>query len=1611
MGSTSSFIDLMFQSGFTSATKATVSYTPSCASAPANMQTGSDALLKTIDGNGSVTTLAGKAITPPLRLTDPLVDGSAADARFALGSTWGNSEVVTDGTNLYVLDQDYYAIRKVDIATGYVSTLVGGSRGSGDGTGTAASFYAPNAMTIDDTHTYLYVSDFQHIRKIEIATGIVTTLPITIVDTTFAFLSGLATEGNSLYVLDSNAASGLATAGRIVKIDLTSLAVTNWMANAPIASGPVFQSNGNLYLLGNNQVVKVNIATLAVSGVAGGMASVSRDGIGAQAGFNNKPRGLTSDGLNLYVADNSAIRKIELATGIVSTIAGSNTAGYADGTGAAAKFGGLGGIAMVGTYLYAADNYSAIRRIQTNGTGGVSPSPIGDSTVTTGPMAGTWSYSSPGGAAWSAVTDATVPNGGAVYKAAPVAQDQSTIASITVTQTGNGVVSFYKKVSSMACCDYLVFTIDGVEPANARWSGNVAWSQTSFALTAGTHTLRWSYVKGNATYVNPTGVQDTAWISQVAVTAAPPVVSGLAPASGAVGSLSKILGSDLNNFAPLPTVNFNAGNTNYPAITPYALSADYSSLEFAVPQDLAAGDYSITLGNGTTDPLIAGTFNIPALGTQMGGARQGVALNLGSSLITVGSTLGTIKGATTDGINLYVADGVIKRVSFTAGEVTTLAGGAAAQWSIYGGVSYCTAANGIGAAAAFCSTGAMTNDGTNLYVADDYAIRKVVIATGEVTTFPVTPPANLSALLNVAGGLSRPSGLTTDGTYLYITYAINPVIMKVSLATGAATWLAGSTRSSIVDGVGSAAFFASPTSITTDGKNLYLIDVGVIRKVDPVSGAVTTLIGTPTFVANVMGITTDGTSLYASNSSSIIKVNIATSAVTLLPAGTFIPLTTDGATLYGALNLGGNFGNTISKVQVAQSAGTTATTPTIVSTTVWSAAKASLKWTPVAGSTTYNVYRSTSPNVALTAANKVNALTGPVTALEYTDSTLSSATTYYYKVTGITATGETAASSEIWLKTLAAPNAPTGLTAVASGTTKIDLSWTAITDAVGYNVYQSRSPSVQLTTTNKLAVIPTGTTAQITGLYAGTLYYYKVTAVNANGESIGSAEVSATTTALPGVPTGVSATSVNATQINVSWTAVTGAASYNVYRSNNSALVGNTTQTTYSDTGLTPSTSYGYFVRAANAAGEVSINPSTVVSATTAALPSTPTGITGTTTSATQFDIGWTNVTGATGYNVYRSASPNVQIIPGNKINTAPLTVGPFSDTALTAATTYYYKVTSVNAAGESLGSLEVSVSPPMPTIAGLKGGTIQLAALNLANTVSTLPGLSALLSGAQGVTTDGTNLYVVDSTAMKVYKIVIATGVVTTLAGDGTSSAFNYPVAITTDGANLYVAQTGNHSIQRIVIATGAVTTLAGGGYGSRGAWGDAVGTAAFFNNPQGITTDGTTLYVADTGNGMIRKVEISTGAVTTLAGGGIGSASFGSNTLHGIVTDGANLYLTDLWANKILKFVISTGVVTTLAGSGVAGAADGIGTTATFNNPIGITTDGINLYVSELSGYKIRKVVIATGAVTTVAGAGTRSSLDGVGAAAKFFAPAGMTTDGTNLYVADGNAIRKIQ
>ncbi|MDC0714521.1 glycoside hydrolase family 6 protein [Stigmatella sp. ncwal1] len=179
----------------------------------------------------------------------------------------------------------------------------------------------------------------------------------------------------------------------------------------------------------------------------------------------------------------------------------------------------------------------------------------------------------------------------------------------------------------------------------------------------------------------------------------------------------------------------------------------------------------------------------------------------------------------------------------------------------------------------------------------------------------------------------------------------------------------------------------------------------------------------------------------------------------------------------------------------------------------------------------------------------------------------------------------------------------------------------------------------------------------------------------------------------PFSPTGLTATPGNQ-QVTLRWTASLSATSYTVKRGTASngpfATVTSVTGTTYAHTGLTNGTTYYFVVSASNSHGE-SANTSTVSATPGNEVLPAPTSLLATATSSSQINLSWTGAAGATGYNIYRSTSPNVATTATNKVGNR--STASFTDTGLLPNTAYYYKVTAFNASLESAASSEVSAT------------------------------------------------------------------------------------------------------------------------------------------------------------------------------------------------------------------------------------------------------------------------------------------------------------------------------
>ena len=337
--------------------------------------------------------------------------------------------------------------------------------------------------------------------------------------------------------------------------------------------------------------------------------------------------------------------------------------------------------------------------------------------------------------------------------------------------------------------------------------------------------------------------------------------------------------------------------------------------------------------------------------------------------------------------------------------------------------------------------------------------------------------------------------------------------------------------------------------------------------------------------------------------------------------------------------------------------------------------KPQLTWRAMYGATSYRIYRSTSRGSGYS-------LLGTTTATSYTNTGAKAGTTYYYRVKACNDAGlspySNVVSGQVKSVTpkLSAPVVKIGHSA-ASG--KPMLTWNAVSGATSYKVYRATSQNG----TYSLLGTVTATSYTNTGAKAGTTYYYKVKAVNSAGESAFSNVVSGRAT----VTTLTMGHSSTSGKPQLTWKAVSGAASYKVYRAtskNGAYSVINTTKAlTYTNVGAALGTTYYYKVEALNAAGK-SMGFSAIVEGKVA-----PVLAVGYSSVSGKPQLTWKAVPGATEYQVYRSTQQNSGY---TKINTTTAT--SYVNTGAKANTTYYYKLVAVKGTAASDFSNIVNARP-----------------------------------------------------------------------------------------------------------------------------------------------------------------------------------------------------------------------------------------------------------------------------------------------------------------------------
>jgi sugar lactone lactonase YvrE len=273
---------------------------------------------------------------------------------------------------------------------------------------------------------------------------------------------------------------------------------------------------------------------------------------------------------------------------------------------------------------------------------------------------------------------------------------------------------------------------------------------------------------------------------------------------------------------------------------------------------------------------------------------------------------------------------------------------------------------------------------------------------------------------------------------------------------------------------------------------------------------------------------------------------------------------------------------------------------------------------------------------------------------------------------------------------------------------------------------------------------------------------------------------------------------------------------------------------------------------------------------------------------------------------------------------------------------------------------------------------------------------------------------------------------------GPATAASIYGPAACTLDSAgNLYIADVGNNVVRKVTASTGIITTVAGNGVANGGFSGDGgLATSAELKMPYGIAVDSVgNLFISDMDNQRVRKVDGATGIITTIAGTGnygySGNGSAATSAMIGnpqqLALDSAgNLYIAEQGESVIVKVNLSTGIITTVAG-GESTSRDslnadptivgdgGLATKAKLSAPQGVVVDADgNIFIADSGNHRVRKVTASTGIITTVVGSKIGYSGDG-GASnrARLHNPEGLFFDAAgNLYIADSynSVVRKV-
>jgi len=1560
--------------------------------------------------------------------------------------------------NIYISDDWGNRVREVNHTTGVITTVAGdGNDGfSGDnGPATAAGLSGPAGLALDAAGN-LYIADEwdNRIREVNAATMYITTVagngnafetgdggPATAA--TLWLPSGVALDAaGDLFIADSfdacvrevNASSDIISC---VAGGGSSLGDGGPATAASISADSVaLDSAGNLYIAGGNRVREVNASTQIINTVAGnsnGGSTFCGDGLAATNAGLDSPQHLAVDSAgNLYIADstNNRIRKVNAATGIISTVAGSSSSGYAgDGTAAtAASLQGPAGVAVdaLGNIYIADSTNERIREV--NASTGIISTLAGSTSgfAGDGGAASTAMLNDPCGLAIDAAGGLYIADdgnnrireiaSGGVWVMVSPAPTSITLAATTVSSTYGQSETLTATVSSSAGTPggTVTFMAGGAalgSPATLNASGVATLNLTS--LPAGTDYLSATY-SGAANYAAGT---TTAWPGAIIASVAGNGSSGYSGDNGAataaglngpdavavdaagdlfiadtgdnrVREVNKATGV-VTTIAGNGTAGYSGDNGQATAAElnhPEGLALDTSGHLFICDTNnnrirevnLSTGVITTIAGNGT---FSYGGDNGPATAADLE-SPEGIAVDSSG--------------------NLYIADNAnnrVRKVNLSGGTITTVAGNGTGGYSGDGGLAT--------AAEIYWPTAVALDSAGNLYVACNLetCVRKVNASTGVIST--VAGNGNWGTSGDggpaTAATLYDPSGIAVDAAgNLYIDDSTADRVRVVNLATGVINPLAGSESGGYSGdgGPASAAELSDPQQLAVDSYgDLFIVDA-TNNRVREVAARTSVGVGKAplTITANnqskVYGAadptltdTITGTFYNGDGPSVISGLTLATTTAATATAGTH-PITATGATAanYAITEVNGTL--TVSQAALTVTANN--------QSKVYGAADPTLTYTP-SGTLYYSAAYSVITGVTLSTATGATATAGthPIT--------VSGATAANYAITEVN-----------------------GVLTVSLAPSAVALSVSSALPVYG-----------QLLTVTATVTSPDGTPN------SGTVTFYVNGVAQPNPVAVAGGAAAWTTTALAAGSYAFSA----------------------VYSGDPSAYAGNTTAASANST---INTVAGIGVGdGSRSTAAVLLDPSGVARDSAGDLFIADSGdnrvrevnhATGIITT-----VAGTGAPGYSGNNIQATAamldSPdgvaldsagNLYIADSgnNRIRKVNLSTGVITSVAgngsggyggdngqATAAELYSPESVAIDTSGDlfiaDTGNERIrEVNHSTGIITTVAGSGIPF------YNGDGIPAIDAYLASPTGVAlgTSG-DLFIADTGDDRIREVNHSTGIITTVAGTGmpyyngdgipaSRAALFSPTGVALDAAgDLFIADSGNNRIREVYASSGTIATVAGSATAGFGGDGGAA-TAAALNGPKDVALDSSgNLYVADAANNRIREVNYTTGVIATVAGGFIGdggqATSAGLIALNDTAVDVAgDIFIADTADNRIREINHATGLITTVAGTGLAGYnGDGIqATAAMLDAPVGLALDSLgNLYIADSGNQRVREMNLSTGLITTVAGTGTAgfSGDSGPATAAELDRPLDLAVDSSgDLFIADGsNRVREVK